>query len=254
MDINNNGKKQRRQTTIRQKHAHTNYNLQTNARKIKITIRPVEERQSSAYINNYIARTLRNYSHNPRRERSVYERLSAHERNREWISKTSAIVQTLGGLRNPLLVPTALLESISGVLDLCCLLNIVFGLCNRPDILRHNRTVLIPKKGDLSLVVNWKPITIFSLFSRFLHKILASRLYDSVKLHHAQRGFVPSDGIMSSYTISDTIIREHRLKGSQIYVLSIDLTKAFDKIHPKAIEHALIENRQAYHWLYNVNV
>lgn len=40
------------------------------------------------------------------------------------------------------------------LLDLCCLLNIVFGLCNSPDILRHNRTVLIQKKGTYL----WWPI------------------------------------------------------------------------------------------------
>ena len=38
--------------------------------------------------------------------------------------------------------------------DLVCLL-VVFGLCCTPTILRRNRTVLIPKKGDLTKVNNW---------------------------------------------------------------------------------------------------
>ncbi|CAL7932765.1 unnamed protein product [Xylocopa violacea] len=128
----------------------------------------------------------------------------------------------------------------ANMVDLVGLLNIVFGLCQTPSILRRNRTVMIPKKGDLSKPSNWRPITISSMFSRLLHKILASRLSDNIKLHHAQRGFTPGDGIMTNFTILDTIIREHRNSGKPLYVLSIDLTKAFDKIHPTAIEHALI--------------
>ncbi|CAK9798933.1 Retrovirus-related Pol polyprotein from type-1 retrotransposable element R2 (Fragment) [Anthophora plagiata] len=124
--------------------------------------------------------------------------------------------------------------------DLVGLLNIVFGLCHTPSILRHNRTVLIPKKGDLSIVSNWRPITVSSIFTRLLHKILASRLSENIKLHHAQRGFTPCDGVMSSSTILDTIVREHRVNGKQLFVLSIDLSKAFDKIHPLAIENSLI--------------
>ena len=45
---------------------------------------------------------------------------------------------------------------------------------------------------------------------------------------------------MSSFTILDTIIREHKGNGKPLFVLSIDLSKAFDKLHPKAVEHALI--------------
>lgn len=124
--------------------------------------------------------------------------------------------------------------------DVVGLLNIVFGLCHTPSILRHNRTVLIPKKGDLSLTSNWRPITVSSCFTRLLHKILASRLSCNIKLHHAQRGFTPTDGLMSSCTVLDSVVREHRMGGRPLYVLSIDLTKAFDKIHPRAIENALI--------------
>lgn len=95
--------------------------------------------------------------------------------------------------------------------DLVGLLNIAFGLvCCIPFILRHNRTVLIPKKGDFSKVHNWSPITISSILTRLLHKILASRLSENIKLHHAQRGFTPCDDVITSYTILDTIIREHR--------------------------------------------
>lgn len=124
--------------------------------------------------------------------------------------------------------------------DLVSLLNIVFGLCQTPSILRRNRTVLIPKKGDLSKVSNWRPITVSSLFTRLLHKILASRLSENIKLHYAQRGFSPGDGVMTSFTILDTIVREHRHNSTPLFVLSIDLTKAFDRIHPTAIKNALI--------------
>lgn len=129
---------------------------------------------------------------------------------------------------------------MANMADVVALLNIVFGLCHTPSILRHNRTVLIPKKGDLSKTSNWRPITVSSIFSRLLHKILAARLSENIKLHHAQRGFTPGDGVMTSFTVLDTIIREHRNNGKPLFVLSIDLTKAFDKIHPTAIEHALL--------------
>ena len=47
---------------------------------------------------------------------------------------------------------------------------------------------------------------------------------------------------MSSFTILDTIIREHKGNGKSLFVQSIDLSKAFDMLYPKAIEHALISN------------
>ena len=125
--------------------------------------------------------------------------------------------------------------------DLVALLNIVWGLKLIPSVWRQNRTVLIPKSDPPDGVNpgNWRPITISSLMYRLMHKIVAKRLESDLKLHSAQRRFTQTDGIMANLTILDTAIREHRGEGRSMFMVSVDLAKAFDRVSKESILYRL---------------
>lgn len=128
----------------------------------------------------------------------------------------------------------------ANVYDLVAFSNIVFGSCIVPSSLRKNRTTLLPKKGDMTKVGNWRPVTVSSLLLRLIHKIIAARITKHVPLHHSQRGFTPQDGIMANTQLLQALIQEQRRKGKSLYLVSIDLAKAFDKVSPQAIRRALL--------------
>ncbi|CAL7932903.1 unnamed protein product [Xylocopa violacea] len=125
--------------------------------------------------------------------------------------------------------------------DLHALLNIIWGSKILPPILRLNRTVLLPKTGDLKDPKQWRPITISSRVLRLLNKIVVTRLENKIRLFHVQRGFTRIDGIMANNTILQTLIKTSRSKSKPFVILSIDLAKAFDSVNIVSIVNALIE-------------
>lgn len=128
----------------------------------------------------------------------------------------------------------------ANVHDLVAFANIVFGSRLVPAALRENRTTLLPKTGDLKSVTNWRPVTVSSLLLRLIHKVIASRLSKQVPLHSSQRGFTAQDGLLANTHVLQTVIRERKRLAQPLYLLSIDLAKAFDKVSPQVIRRALV--------------
>lgn len=117
------------------------------------------------------------------------------------------------------------------------LFNLVL-LCDRPpDRLLESRTVFIPKKDDPREPSEFRPITVSSVITRCLHKILAQRLDRNIELDNRQRAFRRMDGCASNTYLLDLVLRSHRKKLRSVYVAVIDVSKAFD-----SVSHACIEN------------
>ncbi|KAJ1518843.1 hypothetical protein ONE63_011547 [Megalurothrips usitatus] len=123
--------------------------------------------------------------------------------------------------------------------DLTALMNIIWGLRTLPPILRRNRTVLLPKSGNLKDPKNWRPTTISSKLLRFLHSMINERLSSHVQHAYNQRGFVSQDGTLINNTVLQSVIKSHRENGKPILILSIDLAKAFDRVTKKSILDSL---------------
>ena len=124
--------------------------------------------------------------------------------------------------------------------ELLCLLNLTLSRNSLPEPWKENKTTLIPKgTEDLHLAANWRPITISSVFARLLHRILASRLLSAVNLNQRQRAFIPADGCLENVIDLDYIIRQSRRSKTELNIVGIDISKAFDSVSHHSIERAL---------------
>lgn len=123
--------------------------------------------------------------------------------------------------------------------ELLAILNLIWGTCLLPPILRANRTVLLPKSGDLKDPKNWRPITISSRLLRLLQQIISKRLEKNLPLAYSQRGFTSQDGVLINNTVLQATIKTYRTNGQPLIVLSLDLAKAFDRVTIESITNAL---------------
>ena len=100
---------------------------------------------------------------------------------------------------------------------------------------------MIPKQGDLSLPSNWRPIAIlpifYELFSRMLHNRLLPQL-DSHQ-HFDQCGFRPGVRIEDALLVAETLISKTLEYHLPLWMVSLDLKKAFDRVHHNALFDAL---------------
>ncbi len=102
-----------------------------------------------------------------------------------------------------------------------------------PDSWKTNRSILLPKSDDpdkLQLLKNWCPVTIGNHLLRVYTKIIAQRMSKAVPLNVRQKGFVKARGCYENvYTLWRTI-RHAKESRKGLYVVFIDLAKAFDSI------------------------
>lgn len=74
-----------------------------------------------------------------------------------------------------------------------------------PKTLKLCRTTLIPKKGDLKNVSNWRPIAITSILLRCFIKILNAKLF-RITINLAQKGFRKIDGSAANALLIQSLI------------------------------------------------
>ncbi len=97
---------------------------------------------------------------------------------------------------------------------------------------------LIPKKGNISQIRNWRPISLLSNFYKIISCLINSRLQQITDrvLSRAQKGFTKSRQIQEviiNCTESMVYCRRNNIKG---VLVSIDQSKAFD-----SVDHGFME-------------
>uniref|UniRef100_A0A6B0VGQ0 Putative reverse transcriptase n=1 Tax=Ixodes ricinus TaxID=34613 RepID=A0A6B0VGQ0_IXORI len=115
------------------------------------------------------------------------------------------------------------------------LLNLLMLLGRVPAALQAGRTVFIPKTSPATEAGHFRLITMAPVVQRLLHKILARRLATAVGLNFRQRAFQPVDGCAENVLLLATAIAEAKQRLRPLYMASIDLTKAFDRVSTEAI-------------------
>jgi hypothetical protein len=92
---------------------------------------------------------------------------------------------------------------------------------------------LIPKKGDLSKIKNWRPISLLNVLYKIIAKSLNNRLKKIAPfvLSRSQKGFVDKKFIQECLiNIGETInyAERHKIKS---FCLALDMAKAFDSVN-----------------------
>lgn len=91
---------------------------------------------------------------------------------------------------------------------------------------------LLPKKGDLGLLKNWRPVSLLCTDYKILSKCLSNRLkhfMDSI-IHFNQAYCIPDRTIMDNLFLTRDVIDMSAFLEVDLGLLSIDKEKAFDRV------------------------
>lgn len=122
---------------------------------------------------------------------------------------------------------------------LCRIVNIIMWCGKAPLHLLESITTLIPKKSKAKTPGEFRPITVSSVLIRTLHKIFASRMARAVELDQRQRAFRPTDGCSDNVFLLDLMLRYHNKSHKPLFIVSLDIAKAFDSVTHKSIQETL---------------
>ncbi|KAG1031815.1 hypothetical protein G6F25_011809 [Rhizopus arrhizus] len=104
-------------------------------------------------------------------------------------------------------------------------------------------TVLLPKKGDLNLLQNWRPISLINIDAKVFARLLSARLltHCSSLIHDAQKGFMPQRFIGDNGLMMQLAKIEAEQKQSAEICLLLDQEKAYDRVHPEYLRKVMLQ-------------
>jgi hypothetical protein len=97
---------------------------------------------------------------------------------------------------------------------------------------------LIPKKGDVSQLKNWRPISLLSNLYKILSRAITARLglINNRICSRAQKGYNKQRYVQEVLINVCETIRYCRYNGTRAGVIAVDMAKAFDTLNHKFIE------------------
>ena len=107
-----------------------------------------------------------------------------------------------------------------------------------PDEWKLHKICPIPKKGDLTLVKNYRPITLLPIVSKVLERIVYNKIIPFIRplLSDHQFGFLKNRSCLKQLLVSFAQIFQNVNQGLQTNAIYFDFQKAFDSIlHPELL-------------------
>ena len=106
---------------------------------------------------------------------------------------------------------------------------------------QHTLFTMLPKKGDRSRPSNWRPIASLKVLYKVFSKMVHARLQHVLDPQQSfdQTGFRQHTGVEHALCVFDNVCARSLEYNCEIWVASIDLRKAFDRIHHPALFRAL---------------
>ncbi|KAA0186385.1 hypothetical protein HAZT_HAZT008688 [Hyalella azteca] len=117
----------------------------------------------------------------------------------------------------------------------CRVLHLIYKICLQnkriPSVWKESKTILIPKDGDPTDMKNWRPVTL----CRTIYKIYTSCLVDCLRTWstsegvfcHAQKGFMPHDGVIEHNFALQTYLDNARRSQGEACVALLNFSNAF---------------------------
>lgn len=112
-----------------------------------------------------------------------------------------------------------------------------------PDTWKLSTLKVIFKKGDAELPQNYRPISIIPVMAKLYSAILYRRIRDHVdgRLADEQFGFRRGRGCADAVHILRTVVEKSNEWGEELWLATLDVEKAFDRVHHSSIFGALLE-------------
>ena len=118
--------------------------------------------------------------------------------------------------------------------------HIILEFCNNalckgeiPEQWKHSNIVPVPKKGDLTDTNNYRGISLTSIVSKTLNRMILNRIKPSLEnlLRINQNGFRPGRSTTSHILALRRILEGAKAKNLSAVLTFIDFKKAFDSVH-----------------------
>ena len=116
---------------------------------------------------------------------------------------------------------------------------LLLNLCNHtlstsiaPKLWHQSQIIPLPKKGDLSLVTNYRGISLMSIAAKLYNKMILNRLVPFVEplLRKNQNGFRRGRSTLSQILCLRRLIEESKLSNRDLALVFVDFSKAFDSV------------------------
>ena len=106
-----------------------------------------------------------------------------------------------------------------------------------PEDWQKEDIIKLPKKGDLENCNNWRGVTLLSVPSKVLGRVIIVRIRDALdnKLRKEQAGFRRGKGCMQQIFILRNIIDQCLEWNNPLFINYVDFRKAFDSIHRESL-------------------
>ena len=103
--------------------------------------------------------------------------------------------------------------------------------------------VLYLKKGEMSVVSNYRPMSLLNaeskVFERIVFKYLFNHLQDNKLLYSLESGFMPGDSTINQLTYLYNTFCQALDAGKEVRAVFCDISKAFDRVWHSGILHKL---------------
>lgn len=112
-----------------------------------------------------------------------------------------------------------------------------------PNEWKKGIIVKIPKKGDATLCSNWRGITLLSVPSKVLARIILNRIQQSIekKLRKEQAGFRSARSCVDLINTLRILLEQSKEFQTTLYLTFVDFEKAFDTVKHQVLWHVLQE-------------
>ena len=127
--------------------------------------------------------------------------------------------------------------------SLCRLINMSLAQCKFPAEWKKANIIPIHKKDDKSIVNNYRPISLLTILSKIMERILFKHVYNFCHKYHLitdhQSGFRPNDS-----TVNQLVFLYHTFcqaidDKKEMRIVFCDVSKAFDKVWHEGLLYKL---------------